>query len=255
MNIKSMGDNTITMARRCLLLSLRNVETLVTSILVPAFMMLLFVWIFGGAMNVGDVSYVNYIVPGIILQSIGQSSTTTAIRINNDINKGIIERFRSMPIAQSSVLSGHIVEAVTRKLFTVLIVIGVALLVGFRPTAGTANWLIAIGLIILYTITISWLSLIFGLISNNPEGAGSLAALVSVLPYLSSGFAPTEVMPTAVRAFAENQPLTPIIESLRALLLDQPIGNNLWIAIAWCIGILIFSYLLAVRIYKAKMSN
>lgn len=248
--------DSLTMFKRCMFLSIRNLDAFLTGIGTPIIMMLLFGYVLGGAMNVGNnVSYIDYIVSGIILQCIGQSASTTAISVNNDMKQGIIARFRSMPITRSSVLSGHALAAIIRSSVTTSFVILMALIIGFRPKAGIIEWLIVIGLLLLFILAITWLSIIFGLISNSAEGANAIAVLISVLPYVSSGFVPTESMPKYLRIFAENQPMTPIIESIRSLLLDKSIHEDFLLAIIWCVVILIISYVLAIQIYKRKLSK
>lgn len=243
-----------TMFKRCLLLSLRSLDALFTSIAQPILLMLLFVYVFGGAVDVGGMSYVNYIVPGVILQCIGQCATTTAISINNDMKRGIIDRFRSMPIAKSSVLTGHALSAVVRNIVTTSLVIGLALLIGFRPAAGIVQWFIIIGILLLFMLAITWISIIFGLIANSAESASSFAVVTIVLPYLSSGFVTTETMPAALRVFAENQPMTPIIETIRSLLMNATMDANFLPAIMWCVGMLVVAYIGAVMIYQHKAS-
>lgn len=251
--IKTMALDIGTMSKRCITMSLRNTETILTSAVTPILMMLLFTFVLGGSMDVGETSYVNYIVPGIILQSIGQCMSSTAIGLCKDIKNGIIGRFRSMPITQSSILTGHVVESILRCLLATASVIAVAFLIGFRPEANMLGWLAVIALLLLYSFALSWLSILFGLAANSPEGAGSLAVLVAVLPYLSSGFVSTDKMPAAIGAFAKYQPMTSIIESIRCYLFGQPLENHLLSAVLWCIVIFLASYIAAAMIYKKKL--
>ena len=239
------GD-TLTMTARCLLISKRNIDTFLTSFILPVLMMVLFVYVLGGAMNVGDVSYVNYIVPGIILQCIGQCASTTAISVSNDMKSGIIDRFCTMPIKKSSILSGHVLSALLRNFLTTIIVIAVAFIVGFRPAAQASGWLLAAFIVLLYIITISWISVFIGVKANSSEGAGAFAVFAVVLPYLSSGFAPIETMPRLLKIFAQYQPMTPVIESIRMLLLGGPLNlKTIYIAMAWCMGLSVVFYLLS----------
>lgn len=240
------------MFKRCLLLSMRSLDALLTSIAQPILLMLLFVYVLGGSMDVGEMSYVNYIVPGVIVQCIGQCTTITAISVNNDMKRGIVDRFRSMPITNSSVLTGHALSAVVRNIITTSLLIGLALLIGFNPTAGIAQWLAVIGILLLFMLAITWISIIFGLIANSAESASSFAVVTIALPYLSSGFVTTETMPTALRIFAGNQPMTPIIESIRSLLMNGMLDENFLPAVLWCVGMLIVAYVGAVTIYKRK---
>lgn len=253
MRIKYALLDTVTMFKRCMLLSLRNFEALFTSIAQPVLLMLLFVYIFGGAMDVGDMDYVNFIVPGVILQCISQSASITAISVNNDMKMGIMNRFRSMPITSSSLLTGHAMASIVRNTITTSLVVGVALLIGFRPSAGVTQWLIVFGVLFLFIMAITWLSVVFGLTANSTESAQALTIIMILLPYFSSGFTPTETMPTPLRVFAENQPMTPIIEAVRSLLMNATTDENLFPALLWCVGILVVSYIAATQIYKKKI--
>ena len=244
------------MTGRCILLSKRNIDTLLTSFILPVLMMVLFVYVFGGAMNVGDLSYVNYIVPGIILQCIGQCAATTAISVNNDLRNGIIDRFCTMPIQKPSILNGHVLGAVLRNLLTTVIVIAVAFLVGFRPLAQPVDWLIAAFIILLYIIAISWISVFLGIQASSPEGAGSFAVFAVVLPYLSSGFVPIDTMPAFLMIFAKYQPMTPIIESLRTLLLGGSVNMaTLLTALIWCVCLAILFCFLSSKAFRRKMDT
>jgi len=253
--IAYLVQDTGTMFKRCMLLSLRNLDAFLTGIGTPILMMLLFVYVLGGAMNVGNLNYVDYLVPGIILQCIGQCGSTTAISVNNDLRKGITDRFRSMPIASSSVLTGHALAAMVRNIITTALILAMAYFIGFRPVAGVVHWLIVIGILLLFMAALTWLSIIFGLISGSAESANGISAIIMFLPYLSSGFAPTETMPTALRIFAEKQPMTPIIESIRSLLMNATMDENFLPAVLWCVGILIAAYVGAVTIYKRKAAK
>lgn len=249
--VRKKYNDTLTMTGRCLLLSKRNIDTFLTSLVLPVLMMILFVYVLGGAMNVGNSSYVNYIVPGIILQCIGQCASTTAITVNSDVRNGIIDRFCTMPIKKSSVLCGHVFSAVFRNLLTTVIVIAVAFIVGFRPSAQALDWLLVFFIVLLYIITISWISVFLGIKANSSEGAGACAVFAVVLPYLSSGFAPIETMPKFLRIFAEHQPMTPIIETMRSLLLKEPLNTDtLFIAMAWCLGLSVVFYFLSKTAFK-----
>ena len=242
------------MFKRCFITSLRNPETFGTAILVPAIVMALFGFIFGGMIDMGEIRYIDFIVPGIILQVVAQAVTASAISVNNDINKGIMDRFRSMDISKSSMLTGHVLSAVVRNMLTSAIVIGVAIAIGFRPQAGFTDWLIIAGILILYMLGITWIAVICGLIAKTPESAGSMPFLLFVLPYVSSGFAPVETMPNWLRWFAENQPMTPIIDSMRNLMLNGSAGDSLPLALIWSAGIIIVGFTVAVQVYKRKLS-
>lgn len=254
-NIKYSALDSLTMFKRCFLISIRNIDTLVMGIVTPTIMMLLFVFVFGGALDVGNYSFIDYIVPGLILQCIGQCASITAVSVNGDMTKGTIDRFRSMPIAKSSVLIGHALAATIRNVIATTVVIGVALLIGFRPEASIAEWFIIIGILVLFILAMTWISVIFGLISKSPESASSLAIIGIVLPFVSSGFVPTNSMPYAVRVFAENQPMTPIICTVRALMMNTGTDGNLMIAIIWCVAMLAISYTIAVQVYKKQLAK
>jgi ABC-2 type transport system permease protein len=172
--------------------------------------------------------------------------------LNNDVTKGIIERFRSMPVAKSSILGGHVLTSVVFNAFSTVLILLFALLIGFRADAGITGWLLAIGILLLFTLAMTWIAVMFGLLANSAEGAGVFSYLLLGLLFISSGFAPTETMPGIVRLFAENQPMTPIIETVRSLLMNKSVGNNALIAVMWCSGILIASYIAAMQIYKRK---
>jgi len=238
---------------RSLKLSLRSPEAVAMTLIVPAVLMVVFVSVFGGTMDVGGFSVVNFIVPGIILQTIGQGVPTTAVRINNDMTKGVVDRFRTMPISKPSILIGHVLATLLQNLVTVVITISAALLMGFRPEADLLQWIIVIGIIALYIIMMAWLAIVSGVQAKDPESASGLMMFVGVLPFFSSGFAPTETMPYFLRIFAENQPMTPIINTIRALLLNEPIPDGaLMAALLWCVGLTALFYILATRIFKNK---
>lgn len=245
-------QDTVTMFKRCMFLSLRNLDAFLTGVGTPILMMLLFVYVLGGAMKIGNMNYVDYLVPGILLQCIGQCGSTTAISVNNDLKGGIIDRFRSMPITNSAVLTGHALAALVRNIITTFLILAMAYFIGFRPVAGVVEWILVFGILFLFMSTITWLSIIFGLISSSAESANGISAIIMFLPYLSSGFAPTETMPTALRVFAENQPITPIIETLRSLLLKGTLDENFLPAVLWCVGLFIVAYMGAILIHKRK---
>lgn len=246
----------MTMARRCLILSKRNPDTLLTSVMLPALMMLLFVSLYGNIIHVGDTSYVNYIVPGVLLQCIGQCSSTTAIMMNKDTTSGIVGRFCTLPIKKAAILKGHILEAFFRNILTSVIVLIVAMPVGFRPSADFMDWCIVLVLLIGIILAMSWLSVIVGIAANSAEGASSFSALAIVLPYLSSGFVPTQMLPRIIRSFAEHQPMTPIIETMRNALLGKPLEMDMLItALLWCMGLLMVFYFMASALFKKRFNN
>jgi ABC-2 type transport system permease protein len=231
---------------------LRSLDTIFTVCITPIAMMLLFVYVFGGAIQTGTDNYVNYLLPGILLIAIASGISYTAYRLFLDKQRGIIERFHSMPIARSSVLWGHVLTSVVSNVISVVVIILVALIMGFHSSAGVLSWLAVAGILVLFTLALTWVAAIAGLSATSVEGASVFSYPLIFLPFISSAFVPTETMPSVVRAFAENQPVTSIVETIRALLSSQPVGNDIWVALAWCLGILIVAYLFAVRAYKRK---
>lgn len=242
------------MFKRCFIISLRNPETLLTATLIPFFLMVLFGTVFGSISDVGDFNYIDFIVPGIILQSIGQASQYSAMNVTSDMTKGIIDRFRCMSISKSAVLIGHTGAGVIRGLISNAVIIITALILGFRPQAGVIDWLLAVLFLLLINITVTLIAVLCGMISKSVEGASGLLFPLFILPFMSSGFAPVDTMPGGIQWFAAIQPMTPIIDSLRALTLDLPLGNSLWLALAWCVALSIVSFTLSMRTYNQKLS-
>ncbi|CAH1194255.1 Daunorubicin/doxorubicin resistance ABC transporter permease protein DrrB [Paenibacillus auburnensis] len=228
----------------------RSMDTIFTVCVTPIAMMLLFVYVFGGAIQSGTDNYVNYLLPGILLMAIASGVAYVAYRLFLDKQRGIMERFHSMPIARSTVLWGHVLTSVVSNVISVAVIILVALLMGFRSSAGVLSWLAVAGILVLFTLALTWIAAIAGLSAKTVEGASAFSYPLIFLPFISSAFVPTDSMPKAVRAFAENQPVTSIVEAIRALLSGQPVGNDIWVALAWCLGIMIVAYLFAVRAYK-----
>jgi ABC-2 type transport system permease protein len=238
-----------TMVRRQLKRLLRYPSMTVQLIITPVIILLLFVYVFGGTLGNGlgggRHTYINYVVPGILLMAAATAATGTAVMVATDMTEGIIARFRTMRISRASVLTGHVVASVIQQLLGMAVVIGIALAIGFRPNATALEWLAAAGLLTLFVVAITWLSVALGLKSSTPEAASNAPMPLVFLPFLGSGFVPTDSMPTALRWFAEYQPFTPIMQTVRGLLLGTPIGNNAAIATAWCAGIAAISYLWA----------
>lgn len=231
----------------------RSMDTIITVTIMPIAFMLLFVYVFGGAIQTGTDNYVNYLLPGILLIAIASGISYTAYRLFMDMQRGIFERFHSMPIARSTVLWGHVLSALVSNAISVAVIITVALIMGFRSSAGVLSWLAVAGILALFTLALSWVAAIAGLSAKSVDGAGAFAYPIIFLPFISSAFVPTESMPPVVRAFAENQPVTSIVEAIRALLSDQPVGNDIWIALGWCVGIMIVAYFFAMRVYKKRV--
>jgi ABC-2 type transport system permease protein len=228
----------------------RSMDTIITVSITPIAMMLLFVYVFGGAIETGTENYVNYLLPGIMLMTIGSGIAYVAYRLFTDKQRGILERFHSMPIARSTVLWGHVLTSLISNGISVVVIILVALLMGFRSSAGILAWLAVFGILGIFTLALTWVAVIAGLAAKTPDGAGAFAYPIIFLPFISSAFVPTDTMPSAVRAFAENQPVTPIVEAIRNLLANQPVGNDIWVALAWCFGLIVVAYIFAMKIYK-----
>jgi ABC-2 type transport system permease protein len=197
---------------------------------------------------------VDYLLPGILLITIASGIAYTAFRLFLDMKSGIFERFQSMPIARSSVLWAHVLTSLVANLISIVVVVVVALVMGFRSGAGVAAWLAVAGILILFTLALTWIAVIPGLSAKSADGAGAFAYPLIFLPFISSAFVPTQTMPGPVRAFAENQPVTSIVNAIRALFTQQPVSNDIWIALAWCVGILVVAYAFAMRIYRRKIS-
>jgi ABC-2 type transport system permease protein len=232
----------------------RSPDTIITTTIMPIAFLLLFVYVFGGAINTGSDSYVNYLLPGILLITIATGISYTAFRLFLDMKSGIFERFQSMPIARSSVLWAHVLTSLVANLISVVVVVLVALLIGFHSGAGVLDWLAVAGILMLFTLALTWLAVIPGLTAKSPDGASAFSYPLIFLPFISSAFVPTDSMPGAVRAFAENQPVTTIVNTIRDLLTQQPVGTDIWIALAWLVGILIVAYTFAMATYRRKIS-
>ncbi|EPR11457.1 ABC transporter permease [Ruminiclostridium papyrosolvens] len=230
----------------------RSMDTIITVTITPIAMMLLFVYVLGGAIETGTNNYVNYLLPGILLIAIASGISYTAYRLFMDMKSGIFERFHSMPIAKSSALWGHVLTSLVSNAISVIVIIIVALIMGFRSSAGVLSWLAVAGILSLFTLALTWIAAIAGLSAKSVDGAGAFSYPLIFLPFISSAFVPTNSMPGPVRAFAENQPVTSIVDAIRSLLAQQPVGNDIWIALAWCLGILIVAYIFAMRVYKRK---
>jgi len=232
---------------------LRSMDTIITVTITPIAMMLLFVYVFGGAIQTGTVNYVNYLLPGILLIAIASGISYTAYRLFIDMQRGILERFNSMPIARSSVLWGHVLTSLVSNAISIIVIILVALIMGFRSSAGVLSWVAVAGILALFTLALTWIAVIAGLSAKSVDGVSAFSYPLIFLPFISSAFVPTKSMRPVVRAFAENQPVTSIVETIRALLSNQPVGNDIWVALAWCVGITLVAYVLARRVYKKRV--
>jgi len=253
MNTHIFSDTSV-MLRRSLRHVTRSTDTIVTVTIMPIAIMLLFVYVFGGAIRAGTGNYVNYLMPGILLIAIASGISYTALRLFNDLQSGIFERFQSMPIARSSVLWGHVLTSLVSNAISVVVIVLVALLMGFRSPAGVLAWLAAAGILVLFTLALTWIAVIAGLSAKTMEGAVAFSYPLIFLPFISAAFVPTASMPGPVRAFAENQPVTSIVNTIRALFGRQPVGDNIWVALAWCVGILLIAYAFATVAYRRKIA-
>jgi ABC-2 type transport system permease protein len=232
----------------------RSLDTIITTAIMPIAFMLMFVYVFGGAIDTGSESYVSYQLPGILLITVASGISYTAYRLFLDMKGGIVERFQSMPIARSSVLWAHVLTSLVANLVSLVVVVGVALIIGFRSDAGVLAWLGVTGIVLLFTLALTWLAVIPGLTAQTVDGASAFAYPLIFLPFLSSAFVPTDTMPGPVRAFAEHQPVTSIVNTIRDLFAERPVGSELWIALAWCLGTLVVAYALAVAAYRRRIA-
>ncbi|MCG0284486.1 ABC transporter permease [Streptomyces sp. PSAA01] len=231
----------------------RSFDTIVTTAITPIAIMLLMVYVLGGAIETGSDNYVNYLLPGVLLIAIATGVAYTAARLFTDMKSGIFERFHSMPIARSAVLWAHVLTSLVANALSALIIVLVGLLIGFRTSAGVLAWLAVIGILALFTLALTWLAVIAGLTAKSVEGSAGFSFPLIFLPFISSAFVPTNTMPSAVRAFAENQPVTSIVNTVQDLFAERPVDSDIWIALAWCVGILVLTYILAMIIYRRKI--
>ncbi|WP_396655995.1 ABC transporter permease [Microbacterium sp.] len=248
-----LGDTTV-LTGRSLRRILRSPDTIITTAVMPIAFMLLFVFVFGGAIDIGSFSgsYVDYLLPGILLITIASGISYTAYRLFQDLQSGIFERFQSMPIARAGVLWSHVLTTIAATVISLAVVVGVALLLGFRTGAGLGAWLAVTGILMLFTLALTWLAVIPGLTAKSMDGAVAFSYPLIFLPFLSSAFVPTESMPGPLAWFAENQPVTPIVDTIRALFTGTAVGAEIWIALAWCVGILVIAYAAAMLIHRRR---
>ena len=252
MTTHALAD-TATLTGRSLRHILRSPDTIVTTALMPIAFLLLFTFVLGGAIDVGDAAYVDYLLPGILLITVASGIAYTAYRLFLDLQGGIVERFQSMPIARSSVLWAHVLTSIVANLVSLAVVVGAALLMGFRPRAGVLEWLAVVGILVLFTLALTWVAVIAGLSAKTVDGASAFSYPLILLPFISSAFVPTESMPGPVRWFAEHQPVTSIVDALRALLTGEAVGIDLWIALAWMVGILAVAAAVATALYRRRV--
>jgi len=253
MNRHFAGDTTVLLGR-----SLRHIarspDTIITTAVMPIAFMLLFVYVFGGAIETGSGPYVNYLLPGILIITIASGIAYTAFRLFLDMQSGIFERFQSMPIARPAVLWAHVLTSLVANLISLVVVVGVALIMGFRAGAGVLGWLAVAGMLILFTLALTWIAVVPGLTAKSVDGASAFSYPLVFLPFVSSAFVPTQSMPGPVRAFAENQPVTSIVDAIRDLFAGRPVGADIWTALAWCVGILVVAYVFATAAYRRRIS-
>ena len=247
----SPANRALTMTGRSLRLSRRNPEALITSLMLPVMLMLLFVYLFGGAITTGG-KYITYVVPGVILLCAGFGSSLTAVSASHDMTGSIIDRFRTLNVGGPALLAGHVAASVARNIISTILVFSVAFLIGFRPHASAVDWLAIAGLLLLFVLALSWFSAAIGLLAKSPESANGFTFFIMFLPYASSAFVPIDTMPSWIQGFATHQPITPLIETLRGLMLGTPVGSNGWIAIAWCLGILAASVALSTIFFQRR---
>ena len=246
-----LGDTAV-LTGRSLRHILRSPDTIITTAVTPVAIMLLFVFVFGGAIDTGSYSYIDYMLPGILLITIASGIAYTAYRLFMDMQGGIFERFQSMPIARSSTLWAHVLTSLVANVISLVIVVGVAFAIGFRTGTGVLGWLAVLGILVLFTLALTWLAVVAGLSAKTVDGASAFSYPLIFLPFLSSAFVPTDTMPAPVAWFADNQPVTPIVNSIRDIFTQQPVGTQIWVALAWCVGILVVAYFWAMAIYRRR---
>ena len=245
-------SDTAALTGRSLRHIMRSPDTIITTTVMPIAFLLMFVYVFGGAIDTGSVPYIDYLLPGILLITIASSIAYTAFRIFMDMTSGIFERFQSMPIARSSMLWAHVLTSLVASSISVVVVVLVALIMGFRSGAGLLAWLAIAGILIVFTLALTWLAVIAGLSAKTIDGASAFSYPLIFLPFVSSAFVLTATMPGPVKAFAENQPVTPIVDTIRDLYSQQPVNADIWAALAWCLGILVVAYAVAMAAYRRK---
>jgi ABC-2 type transport system permease protein len=249
-----LGDTGV-LTGRSLRHILRSPDTIITTAVTPVALMLLFVFVLGGAIDTASSeSYVDYLLPGILLITIASGVAYTAYRLFLDLQGGIFERFRSMPIARSSILWAHVLTSLAANVAALVIVVGVALVLGFRSGASFGAWLAVAGILVLFTLALTWIAVVAGLSAKTIDGASGFSYPLIFLPFISSAFVPTDSMPGPVAWFAENQPVTSVVDTVRALFAGQPVGGAIWVALAWLVGILVVAYAAAIAIYRRRLS-
>ena len=246
--------DTATLTGRTLRHVTRSIDTIITTAIMPIGIMLMFVYVLGGAIDTGDVAYIDFMLPGILLITVASGISYTGYRLFMDMKSGIFERFQSLPIARTGVLWAHVLTSLVANLISLVLVVGVALVMGFRTGTDVLGWLAVTGILLLFTLALTWVAVIAGLSANSIEGASAFSYPLIFLPFVSSAFVPTDTMPGPVRWFAENQPVTSIVNSIRSIFSGQPVGSDIWIALAWCVGILVVAVVVARIVYRRKLA-
>lgn len=247
-------QDTTVLLKRSLRHVLRSPDTIVTTAVTPIAMLLLFVYVLGGAIRAGAGRYVDYLLPGILLVTVASGISYTAFRLFTDVSGGIVERLQTLPIARSAVLWAHVLTSLVANLASLALVVLVAVAMGFRSGAGVLAWLAVLGLLVLFTLALTWLAVIPGLTATSVDGVSGFAYPLVFLPFVSSAFVPTDGMPGPVRWFARHQPVTPVVDTLRALLAGRPAGTGAWVAVGWCVGLLLVAFALAMRTYRRRIA-
>jgi ABC-2 type transport system permease protein len=253
MSTNFVGDTSVLLGRSMRHIT-RSMDTIITTAITPIALLLLFVFVFGGAISTGSDNYVNYLLPGILLIAIASGIAYTAARLFSDMQTGIFERFHSMPIARASALWAHVGTSLVANAVTLVLIVLVAFAIGFRTSAGIVEWLAVAGILALFTLALTWVAVIPGLTAKTVDGAAAFSYPLIFLPFISSAFVPTETMPGPVRVFAENQPVTSIVNTIQDLFSNRPVDSDIWIALAWCLGILVVAYVGAMVVYRRKVT-
>lgn len=251
MNNHFLGDTAVLLGRSLRHIA-RSLDTIITTTVMPIAFLVLFVYVLGGAIDTGPGSYVNYLLPGIMVITIASGISYTAFRLFLDMKSGILERFQSMPIARSSLLWAHVLTSLVANAVSLVVVVLVALVMGFRSGAGPLAWLAVAGILALLTLALTWMAVIPGLTASTVDGASAFSYPLILLPFISSAFVPTDTMPGPVRAFADHQPVTSIVDTIRNLFAGQAVGGDIWIALAWCVAIFAAAYFAAMLVYRKR---
>lgn len=248
-----IGDTSVLLGRSLRHIT-RSADTIITTAVTPIAILVLFVYVFGGAIDTGSTAYIDYLLPGVLLIAIASGIAYTSVRLFTDLQSGIFERFHSMPIARSAVLWAHVLTSLVANAITVVIIVLVGLVMGFRSPAGPLAWLGIAGILALFTLALTWIAIVAALSAKTIDGAAGFSYPLIFLPFISSAFAPTETMPGPVRWFAENQPVTSIVNTIQDLLAARPVGGDIWIALAWMVGILVVAYVFAMLAYRRRVA-